>query len=223
MIKLDILLLLFLQKHLVINGRHHIPWLLNTHVSPTKREIYWYNSIIEKMVHIWISLSLSIIDLYNNHKTCNPESNPWPCIAFSCHINLVFFHTELFLGLSLSFITLTCFKSTEVLFYSCLQLPHSRSYMTHLLQEYDISHVVFFSGHHIMRPWCCFVPSLVMFALITHLRYNPPGFPTLKGFFPLVFSMWSMKDFYLSNLLPTKKYRGNDRGRNLTFGSNRLS
>lgn len=116
MIKLDILVLLFLQKHLMINGRHHVLWLLHTHVSPMKRKIYyWYNSIIEKMVHIWISLVLSIMDLYNNHKICNPASNPWPRIAFSCHINLVFFHVELFLSLSLSFIALTCFQcQTEI-------------------------------------------------------------------------------------------------------------
>lgn len=151
MIKLDILVLLFLQKHLMINGRHHVLWLLHTHVSPMKRKIYyWYNSIIEKMVHIWISLVLSIMDLYNNHKICNPASNPWPRIAFSCHINLVFFHVELFLSLSLSFIALTCFKSTEVLFYSCLQPPHSWSYMTHLLQEYDIKSccILLRTSHH---------------------------------------------------------------------------
>lgn len=66
--------------------------------------------------------------------------------------------------------------------------------MIYFGQESNISHAVFFSVLHFLRPWCCSVLSLMRFILITWM--NEGGIhqvpPLLKDFFPFVFKRWSV-------------------------------
>lgn len=91
-------------------------------------------------------------------------------------------------------------KSQRCCFIECLMLPHSQIQVTHLGQEYDISHAVF---SRITSPGLLLLCPVIGDVRFDHsVKVQSTRFPHCKGIFPplyLVCDLWGVSLIWIPN------------------------